>query len=109
MAKKTLRVSLDTSLNPAVRVDPVAYGKSKMRWKPEKGSNNFIFEGIQFLKSAGNPFEIKEVTNDKIKVDNEKSSGDWEYILTVKDKQGNSHTSTTMGGPPTGGKPVIRN
>jgi hypothetical protein len=108
MARKTLRVSLNTNLNPAVRVDPVVYGTKKMRFKPHKKSSNFTFADIQF-PNPNSPFNKKSLKSDEIKVDNGKNSGDWEYILTVIDDQGQPHTSTTAGGPPAGGKPVIRN
>ncbi|HKJ18219.1 MAG TPA: hypothetical protein VJ984_12770 [Xanthomonadales bacterium] len=115
MANKTIYVRLDITDNPAVQVDPVVLGRAKMKWRPEGDGDDFEFVNIDFDPS--DPFTLTKLRPGKINVDNNLAPNPptpvdgFEYTITVRDDNGDLHTTTeTSGGPPApGDRPVIRN
>lgn len=113
--KKTVDKKIDVLLNvggkPAVKVDSMVWGKSKMVWVPDPDSANFIFKGLKFDKTP-NPFGTPEIKNKKITIanpnfDKQEAKGQWVYTIEVE--AGGKPYTTKEGGGPGDDKPVIRN
>ena len=102
---KTLRVTLVVGGDPAVQMDPIVLGKSKIKWRRDSDSTDFDFAGISGLPGS---FTTKKSTRKKINVTDGMVPGDYPYTIAVT-KDGHTYTSNAAVPPDTGGKPVIRN
>lgn len=110
-AKKELDVSLNTAMDPPVRIseqDANAEGR-KIRWKRKEGET-FKFKRLNDLDQVY--FNKQSISLDREKVScsnrapkNPSTKYEYEIVVTLDN---NEYTSTKSGAPP-GGKPVIRN
>ena len=109
MTDQVIYVSLDTSKDPKVQVNPVVLGKPKIKWRVDSDSpESFKFHSLVFDNPA--PFTQKKFEDHKINVDDDMSGvgTEYPYTLTVEDDNGNQYTTTKAALNP-GDKPVIRN
>jgi len=109
MTDQVIYVSLDTSKDPKVQVNPVVLGKPKIKWRVDTDSpESFKFKSLVFDYPA--PFTEKKFEDHKINVDDDMSTAEPEYpyTLTVVDDNGDEYNTTTDEMVP-GDKPVIRN
>lgn len=107
MSDKNIDVYLNIGGNPEVVLDRDASGfkKNKIKWVRGDGED-FDFAGIAYWSDGA--LSNDDVKDHKIEADNDDcNTGAHEYVIIVS-KDGVSY-STTESGPPTGGKPVIRN
>lgn len=107
MSEKKIEVFLNIGGNPEVVLDRDVSGfkKNKVQWVRGDGEE---FEFLSLNYWLDGCLSNKDEQPHKIKADNDTGkTGPHEYIIRVRSKQGDH--STTIQGPPTGDKPVIRN
>jgi len=110
-----IKVSLDTSLDPPVTVDPttekVDHGYQTITWVPAPNQPPFTFHDVQFLIKP-NPFSRPTITTNPVKMtvtENNTSSADHPYIIYVKLNGTIYNSKPKKGGTGGGGTPVIHN
>jgi hypothetical protein len=114
MAKpvKDLLVTLDpaNSANPNVTVepDPADVTGNKIRWIRKKKTPRFEFVSLDLNRSVFAAQKIS-VNKRRISCNNDDTTGDFNYTITVKSKGRLYDTTERESGDPGGGKPVIRN
>lgn len=107
MSAKKIEVFLNIGGNPEVILDRDISGfkKNKIQWVRGDGED---FEFMTLNYWSDGCLSNKDEKPHKIEADNDSSNtGEHEYVIRVRSEQGEH--STTVEGPPTGDKPVIRN
>lgn len=107
MADKKIEVFLDVTRNPPVIVDRdvSGYNKNKIEWV--RGDDQ-DFDFKDFYCWPDGALSNPDVKDHKIKADNDPGKvGAHQYTIVVTEDD--VDYQTTMEGPPTGDKPVIRN
>ncbi len=111
LAEKKIDVLLNAGGRPAVKVDSMVWGKSKLVWVPDPESADFVFKDLTFDRNP-NPFGKPDIKNKKITVANpefDTKDGKGEWVYTIEVEAGGNTYSTREGGGPGDDKPVIRN
>ena len=107
MSEKKIEVFLNIGGNPEVILDRDVSGfkRNKIEWVRGDGED---FEFLTLNYWLDGSLSNKDEKAHKIEADNDTTNkGPHEYVIRVKSQKGEH--STTVQGPPTGDKPVIRN
>ena len=109
MKKATLKVSLDTNLDPPVIISTRKFDANGrgIRWQLKKGAD-YTFKRLNELDQAY--FNRQSINMKRTKITcNNRAPGGYESEYEIIVTKGNKDYSSTKSGSPPGGKPVIRN